>query len=165
MWLKAPGLLALVIWATWKTSTEPSASSWRVRDVSVQNVAAVAPPTLVKQKCFLSSVAVVTGSQWEAVLPVVDHSGAVFSSALVLHHGDQVKGAADGSVWVWPGGGAVALHLQHRVVLQEQKVQVCSLGGAQAGAGVPWWTPAGSGGPPAGPRWPDRRAPGSAESP
>lgn len=58
----------------------------------------------------------------------MDHRGAVFGSALLRHHGNQLKGAADGPVWVWPGGGAVALHLQHKVVLQEKKFVVCSRG-------------------------------------
>lgn len=90
-------------------------------------MAAVAPPTLLKQqKHWLWSIAVVTVSQWEKGLPVVDHGRAVFGSALLRHHGNQFKGAADGPVWVWPGGGAVALHLQHKVVLQEKKVEVSS---------------------------------------
>lgn len=50
MSLKAPGLMRFVSLATWKTSTEPSASSWRVRDDRAQNVAAVAPPTLEEKE-------------------------------------------------------------------------------------------------------------------
>ena len=50
MLLKIPGLMRFISLATWKMSTEPSASSWRVRDNRAQNVPAVTPPTLEKRK-------------------------------------------------------------------------------------------------------------------
>lgn len=54
----------------------------------------------------------------------MDHHGAAFGGALLHYHGNQLKGAADGPVWVGPGGGAVALHLQLTVTLQEQEAQM-----------------------------------------
>lgn len=50
MSLKIPGLMRVDSFAVWKMSTEPSASSWRVRDSSEQKVPAVTPPTLEKKK-------------------------------------------------------------------------------------------------------------------
>lgn len=47
MSLKTPGLMRFVSLATWKTLSEPSASSWWVRDNKAQKVPAVAPPTLL----------------------------------------------------------------------------------------------------------------------
>lgn len=58
---KIPGLMRFVSLAAWKTSTEPSASSWRVRDVRAQNVPAVTPPTLKKTPQIIKAVLILRG--------------------------------------------------------------------------------------------------------
>lgn len=41
----------------------------------------------------------------------MDHSGALLSVALLFHQVEELKGAADGTVWVWPAGGGVMFYL------------------------------------------------------
>ena len=126
MSLKIPGLMRFVSLAVWKTSTEPSASSWRVRDVRAQNVPAVTPPTLEKTPKTIKAALIFTDiwpeghfniDQTVKVLLIVDHGGAVLCGALLLHQVEELKGVADGTVWVRPAGGAVVFHLQNEVVL------------------------------------------------
>lgn len=51
----------------------------------------------------------------------MDHSGAVLGSTLLFHQVEKLKGAADGTVWVWPVGGTVVFHLQNVVILSGYK--------------------------------------------
>lgn len=51
------------------------------------------------------------------VVLVVDHHRSVLGGALLFHQVKELKGVADGTVWVWPAGGAVVSHLQSKVIL------------------------------------------------
>lgn len=121
--------------ATWKTSTESSACSWRVRNDRAQNVPAVTPPTLEKEKSTnisiekpLNVILMVHVDYSVKVLLIMDHCGAVLCGGLFFHQVEELEGVTNGTVWIWPAGGAVVFHLQNEVVLSrwgEKRADVC----------------------------------------
>lgn len=57
----------------------------------------------------------------EEDLLIVDHGRPVLGGGLLFNQVEQFEGAADGTVWVRPAGGAVVLHLQNKVVLMKRE--------------------------------------------